>query len=180
MQLLVASAVALALMRPVLVGAAGAAGTTVVLLDGSATMQATDVSPSRFGVAVARARATADRLSAGQQMAVVLLGPHAQLLASPTADPAVLRSALDRARPSGEAADLAEGVSLANAVLAGRPGGSVVLYSDGHTRRPDSPLRVSAPWRYEAVGTTGENTSVAILGREPGGWGGTPLEEALP
>ncbi|HEY0783404.1 MAG TPA: VWA domain-containing protein, partial [Thermoanaerobaculia bacterium] len=101
LQLLAALAIALALIRPGASGAIGVGGTTVVMLDGSASMQATDVSPSRFAAAVARARQDAHQLGPGQQMAIVLLAEHAELLAPPTSDPAVLDAALDRARPTG-------------------------------------------------------------------------------
>ncbi|TME16579.1 MAG: VWA domain-containing protein, partial [Chloroflexi bacterium] len=56
LQLLAALAIALALLRPGVTGAAGIADTTIVILDGSASMQATDVGPTRFGAAVDQAR----------------------------------------------------------------------------------------------------------------------------
>src|SRR5437667_5541153 len=56
LQLAAALALALALMRPGITGAAGVGQTTVVLLDGSPSMTASDVSPSRFEAAVQRAR----------------------------------------------------------------------------------------------------------------------------
>src|SRR5438067_1514665 len=86
LQLLAALAIALALIRPGASGAVGVGGTTVVMLDGSASMQSTDVSPSRFAVAVARARQDAHQLGPGQEMAIVLLAEHAELLAPPTSD----------------------------------------------------------------------------------------------
>lgn len=169
LQLLIAAALALALLRPGLVGAAGVARTTVVLIDGSPSMQATDESPTRFGAAVARARALAGQLGDGKQMAVVLLGRHAQLLASPSSDAAALRAALSRARPGGEAANLEEGVSVANAVLSGRPQGSVVLLSDGHSRVPAAAPRLNAPLTYESFGRSSDNVAVETVDRTPSG-----------
>lgn len=168
-QLLVAAALAAALMRPGLVGAGSVDKTTVVLIDGSPSMLATDVKPSRFAAAVQRAGQLADRLGEGSQMAIVLLGQHAQLLANATSDTASLRAALARARPSGQAANLEEGISVANAVLAGRPQGSVVLYSDGHTRPPASPLRLFAPLSYESIGTASANVAIETVGRTEAG-----------
>jgi hypothetical protein len=162
-QLAAALALALALARPGLIGVAGVGKTTVVLVDGSASMRATDVQPSRFENAVARAREMADQLGPGQDMAVVLLGDHAQLLSPPTGDSSGLRSALDRARPGGGAADLGEGLSIANAVLAGRSGGSIVLLSDGHARPPASLPRLNAPLVFKQIGTSGENAAIAAF-----------------
>ncbi len=169
LQLLAALVLALGLMRPGLIGAAGVGSTTVVMIDASPTMEATDVSPSRFGAAVERARSLAGQLAPGQQMAVILLGDHARLLAAPTGDSALLRAALDRARPAGTAGDFAEGISLANSILTGRPGGSIILFSDGHSRVPTSPPRVAAPFTYVSIGSTGENTAIQTMARSGNG-----------
>jgi Ca-activated chloride channel homolog len=165
LQLLAALAIALALIRPGASGAVGVGGTTVLMLDGSASMRATDVSPNRFAVAVARARQVAHQLGPGEQMAIVLLAEHAELLAPPTSDSAVLDAALDRARPTGAEVDLGEGFSLANAVVAGRPGASIVLLGDGHAKPPQTPPRVSARFFYEPIGSTGENAGIESIAR---------------
>ncbi|HEY4025249.1 MAG TPA: BatA and WFA domain-containing protein [Candidatus Dormibacteraeota bacterium] len=169
LQLLAAGVLALGLMRPGLIGAAGVDSTTVVMVDGTPSMRATDVSPSRFGAAVERARSLAGQLAPGQQMAIVLLGDHAQLLAAPTGDAALLREALDRARPSGTAGDFAEGISLANSIVTGRPGGSIIMLSDGHSRAPTSPPRVTTPFTYISVGGTGENSAIQTMSRASNG-----------
>jgi Ca-activated chloride channel family protein len=169
LQLAAAVVLALGLMRPGLIGAAGVDSTTVVMLDATPSMGATDVGPSRFGAAVDRARSLAGQLAPGQQMAIVLLGDHAQLLAAPTGDAAVLREALDRARPSGTAGDFAEGISLANSIVTGRPGGSIIMLSDGHSRPPTSPPRVLAPFTYVSVGGTGENSAIQTMSRASNG-----------
>lgn len=169
LQLLAALVLAVALMRPGLIGAAGVATTTVVMIDASPTMEATDVSPSRFAAAVNQARSLAGQLAPGQEMAIILLGDHATLLQAPTGDQALLRAALDRAKPSGAAGDFAEGISLANSILLGRPGGSIIMYSDGHSQAPTSPPRVSAPFTYESVGSTGENASIQTMNRAANG-----------
>ena len=165
LQLLAALALALALVRPGVSGAIGIGGTTVVMLDASASMQATDIGPSRFEAAVARARDKAHQLGPGQEMAVILIGQHAELLSPPSSDPAVLDSALNRARPTGSEVDLGEAFSLANAVVAGRPGASIVLLGDGHARAPASPPRVDARFFYEPVGATGENAGIETITR---------------
>jgi Ca-activated chloride channel family protein len=169
LQLAAALVLAFGLMRPGLTGAAGVDSTTVVMIDGSPSMEATDIGPSRFGAAVERARSLSDQLAPGQQMAVILLGDHAQLLVAPTGDSALLHSALDRARPSGAAGDFAEAITLADSILSGRPGGSIILLSDGHSRVPTSPPRVTAPFTYLSMGATGENAAVQAMSRSASG-----------
>ena len=169
LQLLAALLLALGLMRPGLIGAAGVSATTVVMIDASPSMTATDVRPTRFQAALDHARMLAGQLAPGQEMAVVLLGEHAQLLTAPTGDNALLRSALDRAKPSGGPGDFAEGVSLANSILTGRPGGSIELLSDGHLRPPTTPPRALARIQYVSFGVTGENVAVETISRSPSG-----------
>jgi hypothetical protein len=167
-QLAAALAIALALIRPGVIGAAGVGTTTVILLDASPSMRTTDVDPNRFAAAQAQAKQRADQLSPGQEMAVVLVGEHPQLLAPPTSDTAVLNSAIDRARPSGAAGDLGEAISLANALLAGRAGGSMVLLGDGHSKQPATPPALAAPLTYIPIGTSGENMAIEAISRQNG------------
>jgi Ca-activated chloride channel family protein len=169
LQLAAALALALALMRPGITGAAGVGQTTVVMIDGSPSMTSSDVAPSRFQAAVQKARDLAGQLGPGQEMALILLGDHAQLLAPPSGDPAIVRAALDRARPSGDAADLGEGISLANALLSGRSGGSILLLGDGHALPPAAPPRVVAPLTYIPVGVSGENVGIEAMSRTSSG-----------
>lgn len=163
LQLAAALAIALALLRPGLTGAAGVGSTTVVLLDGSPSMEATDVAPSRFGAAVAHVRDLAANLAPGQRLAIVLLLDHAQLLAPPTSDVGVLGAALRRAHSGGTPADLGEGISLADALLAGQAGGSILILSDGHAVQPPSPPRLAAPVTYTSFGNTGENSAIEAM-----------------
>ncbi|MDQ6744375.1 MAG: VWA domain-containing protein [Candidatus Dormibacteraeota bacterium] len=169
LQLLAALLLAVGLMRPGLIGAAGIASTTVVMVDASPSMQATDVSPTRFQAALERARSEAGQLRPGQEMALILLGEHAQLLSAPTGDSASLQAALARARPAGVAGNFAEGVSLANSILQGKPGGSIKMISDGHSQAPPSPPSIAAPLVYESVGRTSENAAIQTISRSPGG-----------
>src|SRR5438309_10511658 len=162
-QLLAALALAVGLMRPGVSGAAGVARTTVVMIDASPSMQATDVQPTRFAAAVAKTRDLAGQMGPGETMAVILAGPHAQLLVAPSGDADAVRSALSRPQPAGSPGDFGEAISLANSILTGRPGGSIILISDGHLRPPATPPRVGAPFTYLSVGATGENVGIGSI-----------------
>jgi len=169
LQLLAAFLITAALVRPGVTGAAGVGKTTVVLIDASASMRTTDVAPDRFGAAVARARQLAGSLAPGEEMAVILMGEHSQLLAAPTSDGAVLDSALDRAAAGGGRSDLGEGISLADAILSGRSGGSIILLGDGHSRPPAVPPRVAAPLTYISIGSSDQNAALEALTRTGAG-----------
>jgi Ca-activated chloride channel family protein len=165
LQLVAALLITAALVRPGIAGAAGVGRTTVVILDASASMRATDVAPDRFGAAVARARQLASSLKPGEEMAVVLMADHAELLAAPTGDSGVLGQALDRARPSATAGDLGQAMSLADAILAGRRGGAIVMLGDGHALPPAAPLTVTVPLTYVSIGTSDQNAAIEALSR---------------
>src|SRR5439155_7565727 len=77
--------------------------------------------------------------------------------------------ALDQPRPAAVAAVLGEGISLANALLAARPGGSIVLLGDGHAVPPPTPPRVAVPLTYLPVGVSGENVGIEAISREASG-----------
>ncbi len=162
LQLAAMAAVAVALARPAVTGAAGYGGTTVVLVDGSASMLATDAAPNRFAVALDDVRRLAATMAPGQQMAVVLLGSHAVLLTPPTGDSAQIGAALDRAAPGPGRAAFDEGLSLAGALLAGRRG-SIVLVGDGHAQPGPTLSRAPAPLSFIPVGSTGENAAIVAL-----------------
>ena len=132
-------------------------------------MRTTDVAPDRFGAAVARARQLAGSLAPGEEMAVILMGEHSQLLAAPTSDGAVLDSALDQAAAGGGRSDLGEGISLADAILSGRSGGSIILLGDGHSRPPAVPPRVAAPLTYISIGSSDQNAALEALTRTGAG-----------
>lgn len=167
LQLIVATALAFALMRPGFMRASTVASTTVVLLDGSPSMLATDVEPNRFAVAVDAVRGMSKDVGGARQMGVVLLGDHAQLLVPPTSDPGAIRRALDQAQAPAQTANLGEGISVANSLLAGRPAGSVVLVSDGHFEVPSPAPRVGAPLRYWSIGAAGDNVGIESITRQP-------------
>src|SRR5512147_3138162 len=71
LQLLILSAVVFALARPALAVPSIAAGSLVVVLDASASMNATDVHPSRFAAGQAVVRGLIDQLSSGDMMTVI-------------------------------------------------------------------------------------------------------------
>src|SRR5213075_996509 len=71
LQLLMLALVVLALMRPYLSANAHESRLRVIVLDASASMQATDETPSRFEVARAEALKWVDGLSGNNQMVVL-------------------------------------------------------------------------------------------------------------
>src|SRR5438270_4041827 len=112
----------------------------VLLLDGSASMQAKDVLPSRFAKAVDAARSTLAGLPENSLATAILVAAHPQVLVAATPDRRQVDRALQDAQPSGAAADMREALLLARS-LGGDPNSRrIYLFTDGaFSLPPDLP-----------------------------------------
>ena len=110
----------------------------VLTLDTSASMTATDISPSRLAAAQASARAFVDGLPAGIQVGLVTFDENAALRVAPTTDREAVRAAID-SMTVGPGTATGAGLDTALAAVAGVPPAEdgtkvpavVVLMSDG-------------------------------------------------
>src|SRR2546427_11576544 len=151
LQLLAASLVVLALARPQLALPAASGLATVLVMDTSAGMQATDVIPSRFEAARADALAEVAR-SVGPVM-VVEAGPQPHVVTE-FADRGTARAALLGLRPTDPPARLEQAVTMAVAQRAGGRGVRVVVFTDRGTA-------VVPGVQYSIVGQTDRNVGLA-------------------
>ncbi|HET6320013.1 MAG TPA: VWA domain-containing protein [Chloroflexota bacterium] len=102
----------------------------VLLLDGSASMHANDVQPSRFDKAVQAAQDTLKGLPENSLATAVLVAAHPQVLVAATTDRRQVEKALANAQPSGAAADMREALLLARS-LGGDPSARrIYLFTD--------------------------------------------------
>jgi Ca-activated chloride channel family protein len=179
LQLAILALLVLALARPFVPTPVVVSGSVVILLDASASMQATDVAggtstdrlsaPTRFAAAVRAAREVIGGLGADDVATIVAVGPQPQVLASATNDRALLRRALDRAVPSDGIADWEAAFALAGASLASARETKVVIISDGALPEALPPL--GGDVRFVGVGGGGDNLSIAALAAREGGAG---------
>lgn len=151
LQLLAAALVVLALARPQAVLPAAAGPATVVVLDASASMQATDVTPSRFDAARADALAEIAR-STGPVM-VVEAGPQPRAVTG-FVDSAAARAAVARLSPTDAPARLDQAVSMALAQRSNGRGVRVMVFTD-HGTAPAPGVE------YRLVGRGSRNLAVA-------------------
>src|SRR5574341_364293 len=170
LQLLILAALVLALARPFIPIPSVAAGSVALLIDASASMNATDMpgGRTRFEAAQDQARALVGELASDEVMTVIAVGPTPQVLTPPTGDRAALREAISRARPTQAPADWESALALAGASIAGRDEASIVILSDGGLPADLPPL--PAPVRYLAVGRAADNLAISALAtRSQGG-----------
>src|SRR5438270_12881031 len=83
LQIAAALAMIAAVARPFVLSTQSTGSFTVILLDASASMQATDVKPSRFDQARSRATQLIDALEPAQQLALVSLEAQPRVIAAP-------------------------------------------------------------------------------------------------
>ncbi|MGF1505484.1 MAG: VWA domain-containing protein [Anaerolineae bacterium] len=165
LQLLILAMLVLALARPFIPVPSVAAGSVALLIDASASMNATDGSPTRFETALEEARILVRDLGANEVMTIIAVGPSPQVLAPPTADKAALRDALARAEPTAAPADWEAALALAGASIAGRDDAAIVIISDGGL--PADLPALPADVRYLRVGEEGDNVGISAMATRP-------------
>jgi len=170
MQILVVAALALALARPALVG--GQKRNLILVLDSAASMQATDVPPSRFEEAKREIRALVDGLNAGDGVTLIRAARSPSILDTSTGpDRSSFLSALAGASPSSGESDMVSAVALASS-LAGQQRDAqneIVVLSDGvfQTVDIDKLGKTPASVRLQLVGNSGRNVGVTELAVRP-------------
>lgn len=161
LQLLILAALVLALARPFLPTDSVITGNTIVLLDASASMQATDVAPTRFAAAQAIVRDLIDDLSGSDRMTLIHVGRTPTVLVSTSGDRGVLQRAAAEAQPEAGTADWESALALASGAAQGFTDARVVIVSDGGLPADLPP--VPAEIVYLPVGSSGENVAISAL-----------------
>ncbi len=164
LQLLILAALVLALARPFIVVPAVSAGQIALLLDASASMNATDSSDgSRFAEAQRKAQEIVDTLSAGDTMTVIRVADVPEVLAPYSGDRTTLHAAIASAQPSEASADWSAALTLAAAGAAGATDFNMVLLSDGGLGAAATLPAIPGKVQLIPVGTSSANVAISAL-----------------
>lgn len=165
LQLLIALFLVFTVARPFLWATGLGGRATAIVLDGSASMRATDETPSRFAHAVEEAKTLIRRKGAGDQATIVLAGEEPRTLAPLTADRERLLRALDGARPTDASGDMREAIAFAASQVASRAGAGVTVISDGAWGggRLDEINLGGAKLQFLPVGRRAENVAITAF-----------------
>lgn len=162
-QLVIVLVGALALARPFWETVSPPARQLVLVVDVSASMNATDVQPSRLAEAKARAREALTGIGPDTEIAVIRAGPRATLEVT-TRDARVAASAIEAIQPADGRGDLRTAWLLAGSVAAARPDrpATTVLFTDGAFAGPlpSIPSAVTVV----VIGSGSENQAIVQLG----------------
>lgn len=166
LQLIILALLVMALARPFVTVPALASGQVAVLIDASASMNATDSDHgTRFAEAQLRALEIVNTLGAGTQMTVIRAGAQPEVVAPATSDPDALRAAILGMSPGTQPADWLSALALASAGAGNAEAFTTVIISDGGLGDADNLPAISLPGevRFVPVGRSGENVAISAL-----------------
>lgn len=150
-----------------------------LILDASATMQATDVAPTRFEAARQSAFNRVDSLRRSDLVSLIRAGKDATLLASGSPDS--VRGSLRAAQPGQSAPAIREALALASTRLTATPErkGQIVLLTDVAWPTPDPVGPLAAPVELVPTGGGSNNQAVTslVVRMDPTGRGQTAFVE---
>ncbi len=159
LQLILLACLLLAMARPMLRGAAVGGDRLVILLDHSASMNATDVSPTRLALAKENALSLIENFQGAGGIMVVSFAHQARVLQPFTTDKGLARAAVERVAPTDHFSHLAPALQLVEpyaATTAAGAGGSkaltVYILSDGHISDREKLAISGGDLRFVSIG----------------------------
>jgi hypothetical protein len=182
LQLLALIAILAALAGPVMAWKQGPGKRYVLLIDRSASMNATDVEPSRLEAAKKQAKTFVDSMRSGSLVSlqdksdnamVVAFDEHAKVMCSFTSDKRQLMLAIDAIEPGDGQSQLGEAITVARA-FAQSPGvegnlrtaeepARLVLFSDGRISDLESIVVASDELVFHQVGQSADNVAITAM-----------------
>jgi hypothetical protein len=162
LQLLLVAILALLAARPFLERPAGLARDVVLVLDTSASMGATDVSPNRLEAAKLAALDALRDLPSGGKVSVVTADRTARIVVNETTDMGRVRQALEGIEPTSASGDLGDALELAGK-LAARSGDAQILVATDGALATSPTASVDDPIKVLSVGRARKNQAIVAL-----------------
>jgi hypothetical protein len=138
--------------------------TVVVLVDASASMQATDVTPNRLAAAQREAKKIIGGMNGADRMLVAQMDARVTPLGPLTGDTAALEREVDAIRPTDSRADFPRALRFASDALRGLERAEIVVVSDGALGSAADAAGLvhlgDAKLDYVRVGKQGKNVGV--------------------
>jgi hypothetical protein len=172
LQLLLVLLLAALAARPFLERPAGLARDLVLVIDTSASMAATDVSPDRLTAAKRLALDALRDLPAGGKVSVVAAGRTARVVVNATSDLGRVRAAIEDLTVSPATGDLGDALNLADALAARSADAEILVATDVALARPPT-SRLKHAVTVLQVGRDRKNQAIVALAVRGGSSGVT-------
>ena len=174
LQLAALTALVFALARPLITTRALASGSTVIVLDSTASMSAGDQDGlTRLERARDLAREMVEGLSATDRAAIIESSSRVVVRSALTSDRAQLLRAIDDVRETDSAGSLADALRLAEQIARAEHDASIVVISDGGGSPPPSEAAGSSSavpgmkLRFVRVGLRADNAGIVSMNARP-------------
>ena len=164
LQLLALAAIVFALARPLVTTRALAAGSTVIIIDTTASMSARDESGrTRLDRARELALDMVEGLGSDDRAAVVESSSRVMVRAAMTSDRAALRSAIGDVRGTDAAGNLSDALRLAEQIAKAERDAGIVVIGDGGGPSVASDTTLNAALRFVGVGRASDNVGIVAM-----------------
>jgi hypothetical protein len=175
LQLLALAAIVFALARPLVTLRSLASGSTIIVIDATASMSARDEDGrSRLDRAKQMARDMVNGIGANDRAAIIESSSRVAVLSPPVSDRAALSSAISDIKETAAAGDLRDAVRLAEQIARAEHDASIVIISDGGaqvdpfaTGEPPATAAGGVPLRFVRVGRRADNTGIVAMNSRP-------------
>ncbi|MEP7287577.1 MAG: VWA domain-containing protein [Chloroflexota bacterium] len=161
LQLLILAALVFAIARPFIEVPAVTSGRIALLIDASASMNATDVQPNRFEVAKQQALNVVDTLSDQDTLAIIRVAEGPEVVENYTNNRTEMRTAISRIQPSQASADWEAALTLAAAGATGADKFTILIIGDGGL-----PTNLGSSYgevKFIPVGSSDSNIAITAL-----------------
>ncbi len=167
LHLLLTALLAVALGQPLLQALRGSATHTVLVLDTSTSMAATDEQPDRLSVAKAEARRIIGQLRRGDSVALVELSGRPRIVAQGSGnDTSLLLAQLNQLEAGGPDGDVGSTLSLAQATIKANMATRTIVLTDLALRAPPT-ATVAGTLEWRSFGTAGDNVAIVAFAARP-------------
>ncbi|HVO43015.1 MAG TPA: VWA domain-containing protein, partial [Aggregatilineales bacterium] len=167
LQLLILAALVLALSRPFMEVPTVTTGKVALLIDASASMNATDVQPDRFEAARQQALNFISSINPQDKVAVIRVAREPEQVVNYSSDPNELRAGINKIQVSQTRADWVAALTLAASGAVGADKFTIVAIADGDI--PDNLGSSYGDVKFIPVGRANDNVAISALatGNDP-------------
>lgn len=164
LQLLALCLLILGLARPQVRQKGFGGKVTVIVIDTSASMGASDVKPTRFDEAMRICRDLVSSAGASDRVSVIEAGPTPRVVFPLSNDAAKMRSALGDITRTDADANVGEALRLAASLTAHLESAQIILLSDGVFPEVHNFSAGNAAIDFRKIGVSSQNTAITALG----------------